>query len=37
MSGMIRGVSQAGLSQDLANALVRGVETKSPEELKKDC
>jgi len=35
MSGMIRGVSQAGLSQDLANALVRGVETKSPEELKK--
>ena len=35
MSSMIKGASQTGLSQELANALVRGVETKSPEELKK--
>jgi len=35
MSNMIKGAPQAGLSQELTNALVRGVETKSPEELKK--
>ena len=35
MSGMIRGASQTGLSQDLVKAVARGVETKSPEELKK--